>query len=288
MLIDYEEQKNVYNIMFNEINNGHISHAYLIDENNNLQSFDIVLSFVKEILCLNLSDEERENICKRIDDGNYPEIKIIEPDGMLIKKQQILDLQLEFSRSAVEGSKKIYIIRNCEKMRPETANSMLKFLEEPEGDIVAFLMTNNINNILSTIVSRCQIIRLGNNVVKNEATEFDEIVLNFIKKIETSGKRCIMETNDLIFNKISAKNREQLVNFFDKLIDMYYDIMKIIISGGRNNSILYYDVLVEYANNNVEKKILSKIDCLVKTKDAIKYNVNSNLLIDSLILSIGG
>lgn len=288
MLIDYEEQKNVYNIMFNEINNGHISHAYLIDENNNLQSFDIVLSFVKEILCLNLSDEERENICKRIDDGNYPEIKIIEPDGMLIKKQQILDLQLEFSRSAVEGSKKIYIIRNCEKMRPETANSMLKFLEEPEGDIVAFLMTNNINNILSTIVSRCQIIRLGNNVVKNEATEFDEIVLNFIKKIETSGKRCIMETNDLIFNKISAKNREQLVNFFDKLIDMYYDIMKIIISGGRNNSILYYDVLVEYANNNDEKKILSKIDCLVKTKDAIKYNVNSNLLIDSLILSIGG
>lgn len=288
MLIDYEEQKNVYNIMFNEINNGHISHAYLIDENNNLQSFDIVLSFVKEILCLNLSDEERDNICKRIDDGNYPEIKIIEPDGMLIKKQQILDLQLEFSRSAVEGSKKIYIIRNCEKMRPETANSMLKFLEEPEGDIVAFLMTNNINNILSTIVSRCQIIRLGNNVVKNEATEFDEIVLNFIKKIETSGKRCIMETNDLIFNKISAKNREQLVNFFDKLIDMYYDIMKIIISGGRNNSILYYDVLVEYANNNDEKKILSKIDCLVKTKDAIKYNVNSNLLIDSLILSIGG
>ena len=263
MLIDYEEQKNVYNIMFNEINNGHISHAYLIDENNNLQSFDIVLSFVKEILCLNLCDEERENICKRIDDGNYPEIKIIEPDGMLIKKQQILDLQLEFSRSAVEGSKKIYIIRNCEKMRPETANSMLKFLEEPEGDIVAFLMTNNINNILSTIVSRCQIIRLGNNVVKNEATEFDEIVLNFIKKIETSGKRCIMETNDLIFNKISAKNREQLVNFFDKLIDMYYDIMKIIISGGRNNSILYYDVLVEYANNNDEKKILSKIDCLV-------------------------
>ena len=97
-----------------------------------------------------------------------------------------------------------------------------------------------------------------------------------------------METNDLIFNKISAKNREQLVNFFDKLIDMYYDIMKIIISGGRNNSILYYDVLVEYANNNDEKKILSKIDCLVKTKDAIKYNVNSNLLIDSLILSIGG
>lgn len=288
MLIDYEEQKNVYNIMFNEINNGHISHAYLIDENNNLQSFDIVLSFVKEILCLNLSNEERENICKRIDDGNYPEIKIIEPDGMLIKKQQILDLQLEFSRSAVEGSKKIYIIRNCEKMRPETANSMLKFLEEPEGDIVAFLMTNNINNILSTIVSRCQIIRLGNNVVKNEATEFDEIVLNFIKKIETLGKRSIMETNDLIFNKISAKNREQLVNFFDKLIDMYYDIMKIIISGGRNNSFLYYDVLVEYANNNDEKKILRKIDCLVKTKDAIKYNVNSNLLIDSLILSIGG
>ena len=181
----------------------YITDIFLIDENNNSKSFDMIISFVKEIFCLNKSNEEREILCKRIDDGNYSELKIIEPDGLLIKKQQILDLQKEFSLSSVEGNKRVYIIRNCEKMRPETANSMLKFLEEPESDITAILMTNNINNILSTIISRCQIIRIGNDVVVNEFNELDEIVLNFIDSIETIGKRSIMNTNELIFNKIS-------------------------------------------------------------------------------------
>ena len=207
---------------------------------------------------------------------------------MLIKKQQILDLQKEFSMSAVEGSKRIYIIKDCEKMRPETANSMLKFLEEPESDIVAFLMTNNINNILPTIISRCQIIRLGNSVVTNNVSELDELALNFIKNIETIGKKCIINTNDLIFSKISVKNRELLISFFDKVIDFYYDIIKIIIYGDEEKNILYYDELVKHAKDNDKIKLLNKIDFLVEMKDSIKYNVNINLLIDSLILCIGG
>lgn len=285
MLSDFIDQKNVYTLFLNELKNNHLSHAYLIDENNNNNSFNLVLSFVKEILSVNLNDTQREIISKRIDDGNYPELKIIEPDGMLIKKQQILDLQKAFSMSSIEGNKRIYIIRDCEKMRPETANSMLKFLEEPEGDIIAFLMTNNINNILPTIISRCQIIRLKNEILK-EKDEIDEIVLTFIDKIETIGKRSIVDVNDLIFNKINSKNREQLISFFDKLIDMYYDIMKIIISDEKN--ILYYDNLVKYRSCNDVNSILNKINIIVSCKESIKYNVNCNLLLDSLILSIGG
>ena len=286
MLDDYKVQDNVYNLFVNEIKNNHISHAYLIDENDNSESFNIVLSFIKEIICMNLNENERDNICKRIDDGNYPEIKIIEPDGILIKKQQILDLQKAFSLSSVDGNKRIYIIRDCEKMRPETANSMLKFLEEPDGDIIAFLMTNNINNILSTIISRCQIIRLGNNVVMNEKSDLDDIALSFIVVVETFGKRSIVNVNDIIFSKIPSKNREQLICFFDKVIDLYYDIMKIIVSN--QNEMIYYNKLVKYVVFNDGVKILNKINTIVDYKEAIRYNVNCNLLIDSLILSIGG
>lgn len=279
---------NVYNLLINEIKSNRISHAYLIDENNNRLSYDFVLSFIKEILCLNVNEEEKSIICKRIDDGNYPELKVIKPDGLLIKKQQILDLQKEFSMSAFEGKKRIYIIRDCEKMRPETANSMLKFLEEPESDIVAFLMTNNINNILPTIVSRCQIIRLGNDVVNDDDSEFDELVFNFVNNIESIGKKTILYENKLIFNEIGLKNRELLVKFFDKLVDIYYDIMKIIISMKKDVSIRNYDKLVKYCDNNDINKILNKISYIVDAKDAIMYNVNCNLLVDSLILNIGG
>lgn len=289
MLNDYKDKQSVaYNIMMNEINNDHISHAYLIDENNNNDSFNIVMAFIKEILCSKLDVNDRQVLCKRIDDGNYPEIKIIEPDGMLIKKKQILDLQQEFSRSAFEGSKRIYIIRDADKMRSETANSMLKFLEEPDNDIIAILMTNNYNNLLSTIISRCQVIRLNNDNVDVNDSELDLLVINFIKSVENNGVRTIMKEQELLFNIVSMKDRDKLVNVFDKMIDMYYDIMKINTGNKFIKFNNYLDVLTDIASKNTSNEILNKINYLVDTKETVKNNVNVNLLVDSVIINIGG
>ena len=100
---------------------------------------DIVLSFVKSIVCLEYNDENNAiKVCKRIDEGNYLDVMVIEPDGLWIKKNQIIDLQNEFSKKAVEGRKKIYIIKSADKMNVQTANSILKFLEEPVDDIIIF------------------------------------------------------------------------------------------------------------------------------------------------------
>ena len=289
MLDDYKVKQPVaYNIMMGEIKNKHISHAYLIDENNNSEAFNIVMAFIKEVLTSDEPDEQSKILRERIDSGNYPEIRIIEPDGMLIKKQQILDLQQDFSRVAVEGSKRIYIIRDADKMRSETANSMLKFLEEPDNDIMAILMTNNFNNLLSTIVSRCQVIRLNNDGESIANDEFNEVALNFIKSIENNGIKTIMREQELLFDMISTKEREKYILFFDKIVDMYYDILKI--SGGINQ-IKYERFLDDFmviAKKNSTEILLKKINIIMNLKDTIKYNVGINLLIDNLIVSIGG
>ena len=284
-----DKQPLAYDIMKKEIFNNHLSHAYLIDENNYENSFDMIMAFVKEIVCSNLSDDVKKNICRRIDDGNYPEIMVISPDGMLIKKKQILDLQHEFAMSAFEGNRRIYIIRDADKMKTETANSMLKFLEEPENGIIAILMTNNFNSVLSTIISRCQIIRLNNDI--NATIKFDdldEIVINFIKKLEEDGINTIIFEQDILFNKLSIKDRDTFIKFFDKMIDMYYDIMKISSGNLNINFNLYLDILTDISNKNNELDILKKISYISYVKDAIKYNVNINLLIDSLIINVGG
>ena len=289
MLNDYKDKQDVaYNIMMNEIHNNNISHAYLIDENNNNESFDIVMAFIKEILCSKLEAVDKFLLCKRIDDGNYPEIKVIIPDGMLIKKKQILDLQQEFSRSALEGTKRIYIIRDADKMRSETANSMLKFLEEPDNDIIAILMTNNFNNLLSTIISRCQVIRLNNDSMCVDNDQTLDLVINFIRHIENNGIESIMEEQELLFSKISVKDRDNFVNIFDKMIDMYYDIMKISTGNGHIAFDNYLGELMAIANKNTTNTILNKINYLVEAKDSIKNNVNINLLVDSLIIKFGG
>ena len=289
MLNDYKDvQAIAYDIMMNEIVNDHISHAYLIDENNNEESFNIVMAFIKEILTKDLMDNDKKTLCQRIDDGNYPEIKIVTPDGMLIKKQQILDLQLDFSRAAVEGNKRIYIIRDADKMRSETANSMLKFLEEPDNNVVAILMTNNFNNLLPTIVSRCQVIRLANNDVKQVDKELDDIVVNFVQSIENNGIITILKEQELLFNRIPVKERNKFINVFDKMIDMYYDIMKISADIVNIKYSDYFDILKKIADKNTTVLLLKKINYLTEAKDRIKYNVNINLLIDSVIVKIGG
>lgn len=298
MLNDYKDKQLLaYNLFINDILNNCVTHAYLIDENNYSGAYEMVLSFVKAILCENKCFDNNNcnncnncSLCKRIDDGNYPELKIIIADGMYIKKQQIIELQQEFSRSSIEGKKRIYIIRDCEKMRTEAANSMLKFLEEPEDDIIAILMTNNINNVLSTIISRCKVIKLNNssNIEKNTDESLENLAIDFVSMLETKGIDMIMSVKDVWFSVVAAKEREKMVMVFDRIIDIYYDIMNVLTGNENIKCFMWRDKIIELSKINNLVGVLEKISILLDAKDSIKFNVNSSLLMDSIIISIGG
>ncbi|MFG5456460.1 DNA polymerase III subunit delta', partial [Enterococcus faecalis] len=69
--------------------------------------------------------------CQRIESGNHPDVHVVHPDGLSIKKGQIQALQEEFSKTGLESHKKLYIISHADQMTVNAANSLLKFLEEP-------------------------------------------------------------------------------------------------------------------------------------------------------------
>ena len=75
----------------------------------------------------------------------YTELKIVKPNGQFIKKEQLLELQNSVLNKPVEANKIIYIIKNAERLNSSSANSILKFLEEPEDNIIAILLTDNLN-----------------------------------------------------------------------------------------------------------------------------------------------
>lgn len=309
MLDAYKDGQAVaYNIMMNAINNNKLSHAYLFDSNGNSDVMNIVLSFVKIIICMDKkSDEEILNICDRIDNGNYIDVKIIEPDGLWIKKEQLLDLQSEFSKSAIEGSKKIYIIKSADKMNIQTANSILKFLEEPVDDIIAILIVDNINLVIPTIISRCQIIKLNkkkyeessllnfSNLCNNtkyrclsddEKRQFIDDVINFIMMIENSGLDTLIYTKNIWHNKF--KDRNDNIMAIELIINFYYDVMKFI----SNLKINFFKDKIEYIENVSKKNSLisvaKKIEILDEIKNNFKRNLNINLLIDKLIIDMCG
>ncbi len=309
MLEGYKDgQPVVYSILMNAINNGKLSHAYIFDSNGNSDVFDIVLSFVKMILCKDIDDEnEKSVICKRVDDGNYLDVKIIEPDGMWIKKDQLLDLQSEFNKRSFEGAKKIYIIKNAERMNPQTSNSILKFLEEPVDDIIAILVVDNVNLLLSTIISRCQLIKLNkrnfddstlvnfNNLIKNselnslsdeERVKFIGDILKFIMYIENYGLDTIVYAKSLWHNNF--KDRSTSLYALEVMIMFYYDVMKCL-SGTKG---LFFEDKIDSVQAVSEKNdyisIAKKIEYIDEAKNNIKRNLNVNLLIDKLIIEMCG
>lgn len=317
MLDKYQnEQPIVYKILKNAIQNDHYSHAYLIETGSFSNYFDFTMSFVKSLLCplKNLTKQNCADChqCEVIDSGNFPEIEIIAPDGLWIKKEQLTSLQKNLTTKALIGTKRIYIIKGAEKLNKASANSILKFLEEPEGNIIAILLTDNVYSVLPTIRSRCQILRLHETKISNKKASQEEKLNQLIKihtpellekldqeTINNKTKKVIEFVNYyekhhldtlLYINKLWTDNitgKEEIQIAFEIMINYYKDILNKKL----NKSLELFDQTKEIetiAQNNQISEICQKITILVEQKENIKYNANTNLLMDKLIITLEG
>ena len=280
MLEEYEKKEPIiYRQISNSIKNG-LSHAYLFELNDNIYAYEMIMSFVKKVL-----SNGDDNIAKRIDDGNYPELKHIFPDGQLIRKEQLEELQKSFSTISLENDKRFYIIHDSEKLNVAAANSLLKFLEEPSDGIIAILLTNNINLMLKTIVSRCQILTFSKNKLEdyikfNQITsnitlhklfftiwknkdELNEYHRNFVKKViefinyyEKNKLKTIVYENRF-FEEFNDKI--ELNKFFECVILFYRDLLRYKFG----SDVLYFDDYIDYIREfsciNTEEMIIKKI-----------------------------
>ena len=314
------EQPIAYKIMTNTSNKKRISHAYLIESKGYSKTDELILAFVKYILCdeEKMSVEEKESICHLVDTNNYTELKIINPDGNWIKKEQLVELQKEFSNKTIIGTKKIYVINNAERLNASAANSILKFLEEPADNIIAILVTENQYQLLDTIISRCQLISLNKDVLKKEDNrnlriasllfnnekditffsnddkfnEYIEKAIEFVNYYEKNGIDSILYINNLwnkTFLKANNNLKIPLMEIGLEVVLLYYK--DILNYKGKRNIDIFNDSeekIYEIANKNSIEKICEKIQIIFEIKNKIKYNNNKNLLMDRLLLMMGG
>ncbi|QOY38292.1 DNA polymerase III subunit delta' [Anaerobacillus isosaccharinicus] len=145
-------QPKVTKLLVNSIQRHRVAHAYLFEGGNGVGKREVSIRFAKSLLCEATTEPCGEcHHCKRIDSRNHPSLYRIRPDGQSIKVDQIRELQKHIQVKSMEGSKRIYIIEHADKMNVQAANSLLKFLEEPKGEVVALLLTERPNKILPTI-----------------------------------------------------------------------------------------------------------------------------------------
>lgn len=310
MLDDYKNnQEKVYKILKNSVLKDKLSHAYLFETNGNKKAYDMALSFAKYILCpYNYSNNSKCvkcTQCVKIDKNIFSELKIIEPDGLWIKKEQLEELQQEFSYQAVEANKKIYIINHADRLNQSAANSILKFLEEPEPNIIAILIVDNLYQVMETIQSRCQIINFNKEQLEDnlsttkkikEILNVDDLieeeqleeqiknVVTFINYIEIKKLDAISASTKLFHNFFKEKKEvllamEIMVLYYKDLINQKLKREKEIFKNFDDNKLVQQNTLDELSN---------KMLIIIKEKEKINYNANISLLIDKLIMELVG
>ena len=97
--------------------------------------------------------------CRKVGSGNHPDLQFIRPEGSLLKIGQIRALQKQIIYEPFEASRKVYILTDVERMNAEAENCLLKTLEEPPASSVLILLTSNVEALLPTTRSRCQILQ---------------------------------------------------------------------------------------------------------------------------------
>lgn len=155
-------------------------------------------AFAKGLNCSNLIDDYCgvcEN-CIRIESETHGDLEILD-DITGIKIEKIRELAYKDSTTSYEGKNRIYIIRDIEKMRKESANALLKLIEEPNKGSFFILIANSLN-ILPTIKSRSILLNITLETYEELGISKDEydFFLGKSKEIEEYKKSSLIDLRD--------------------------------------------------------------------------------------------
>jgi DNA polymerase III subunit delta' len=121
------------------------------------------MALAKALNCPVLSGDacERCAVCLRIERHVHPDIHVVEPQGQVIKIDQVRRLREDLALQAYEGRVKVAILDDVSKLTVEAGNALLKVLEEPPVQTLFVLICQHLGNLSTTVTSRAQVLRFG-------------------------------------------------------------------------------------------------------------------------------
>lgn len=175
MLIGFESQKSKF---LNSYQNSKLHHAILLNGKRGIGK----ASFAKEFCTEILNGKNSAN----------PDLLIIErsDEKRDISVDQIRKISAFLNQTSAAGKDKFIIIDSACELNKSASNALLKILEEPHANNFLILISHNLNQVLPTIRSRCQITKINDpsfsdfgKILKQENINFSEDEMRFLAEI---------------------------------------------------------------------------------------------------------
>jgi DNA polymerase-3 subunit delta' len=135
------------------------SHAYLFHGPAGTGKRAIARAFAAALLADGAADPGR--VAERVGRGSHPDLTWVTPSGAA--EMLVSDIEEPVvagaTRTPFESSRRVFVIEAVDTMNDETANRMLKTLEEPPAFVHMLLLSDRREDVMATIASRCQQVR---------------------------------------------------------------------------------------------------------------------------------
>src|SRR5213078_4338353 len=133
-------------------------HAYVLAGPEGSGKSLAARAFAAALVCANGGCGECRD-CRLALRDQHPNEFIVEPEGRDIHVDTIReDVWHPAFRTAPEPGRKVFVIREADRLNPAAADVLLKVLEEPPADAVLLLLSARPDELPETVVSRCHVV----------------------------------------------------------------------------------------------------------------------------------
>ena len=148
---------------------GRVAHGWLLSGPRGIGKATLAWRFARALLGAThdelLRSAPTDRVFRMLAGGSHPDLHVLEVEASrgrraVIKVDQARDLKEEFGATAGMGGRRVLIVDAADDLNPQSANAILKLLEEPPSGTVILLINHVPGRILPTIASRCVRLRL--------------------------------------------------------------------------------------------------------------------------------
>lgn len=317
-------QEHIKEHLLHAMEQNKVSHAYLLQGELGAGKEFIARAFAAALQCergtANACGQCRS--CKQIESKNHPDVIWVthEKPNTIGVEDIRTQLNQDIEIKPYYGPKKIYIISECEKMTVQAQNALLKTLEEPPSYGLIFLLTTNAEALLSTILSRCVVLRMR----PVEDSKIEEYLMNKLQIPDYKARVCaafargnmgkakaLAESEDFehikeeavsLLKYIQDMEISEIIAAIKKINDYKFDIsnyLDIIMVWFRDillfkatkdpNALIFSEEIgpiKKIADRSSYEGIEMILESLEKAQNRLSANVNFELTMELLFLTI--